>query len=62
MIGLIIWLIGLILTVKAALEIWRMNGDFGKKSPFIILIVLTNWLGLVFYSFYGRANMPKWLK
>ena len=62
MIGLIIWLIGLILTVKAALEIWRMNRDFGKKSPFIILIVLTNWLGLVFYYFYGRAKMPKWLK
>lgn len=31
MAGLIIWLIGLILTIKAALEIWKMNGDFEKK-------------------------------
>ncbi len=62
MIGFIIWLIGLLLTVKAALEIWKMRGEMTKKLLFIILIVLTSWLGLAFYYFYGRAQMPCWLK
>ena len=52
MIGFIIWLAGLILTVKAAMEIWKLNADTVKKLLAIILIVLTSWLGLAFYYFY----------
>lgn len=62
MIGWIIWLVGLVLTVKAALEILNMNGQMAKKLLFVVLIVLTSWLGLVFYYFYARTNMPTWVK
>lgn len=62
MIGTIIWLVGLLLTLKAALEIWKTNGDTAKKLLFIILIMLTSWLGLVFYYFFGREKMAGWLK
>ena len=62
MIGFIIWVIGLILTIKAALEIWGLNGDTVKKLLFIILIVVTSWLGLIFYYFFGKKEMPKWVK
>lgn len=62
MIGFIIWLIGLILTVKAAIEIWKLNADATKKLLAIILVVLTSWIGLAFYYFYGKDKMSGWLK
>lgn len=31
MIGFVIWIIGLVLTIKAALEIWRIHAPGGKK-------------------------------
>ena len=52
MVGFVIWIVGLVLTIKAALEIWLIA---------IILIVLTSWVGLLFYYFYGKARMPQWL-
>lgn len=61
MLGFIIWVVGLVLTVKAAIEIWRLNADAVKKLLAIILIVLTSWLGLVFYYFYGKDRMAGWL-
>lgn len=61
MIGFIIWLLGLILTVRAAVEIWKLNADTTKKLLAIVLILLTSWLGLVFYYFYGRSKMSVWL-
>lgn len=62
MLGFIIWVIGVVLTIKAGLEIWRTNGDLVKKTLFIIVIILTSWVGLVFYYFYGKSQMTKWLK
>lgn len=62
MIGFIIWIIGLVLTVKAAWEIWSLNGDGVKKLLFIILIVLTSWVGLAFYYFYGKDRMAGWVR
>jgi len=62
MIGFIIWLIGLVLTVKAAIEIWKLSTDTAKKLLAIILIILTSWLGLAFYYFYGKDKMSDWLK
>lgn len=61
MIGFIIWGIGLILTIKAAIEIWRLPASAEKRLIAIILIVLTSWLGLLFYYFYGRDRMAGWL-
>ena len=62
MIGIIIWVIGVVLTVKAALEIWSLKGDTVKKLLFIILIVMTSWLGVIFYYFFGKKEMGNWVK
>ena len=61
MIGFVIWIVGLILTIKAALEIWRLHAPAEKKLIAIILIILTSWIGLFFYYFYGRSRMAIWL-
>lgn len=45
MIGFIIWIIGVVLCVKAVLE-----------------IMLTSWIGICVYYFWGRENLPQILK
>lgn len=64
MISAIIWLIGLILAIKAALEIWHIGGgDTGKKVIFIILVLITSWVGLLVYYFFARGErMHRWVK
>ncbi|MBQ8282011.1 MAG: hypothetical protein IKA86_00530 [Paraprevotella sp.] len=62
MIGTIIWLIGVILCIKAVLEIWKWNIDSVKKLLVIILVLLTSWVGLAVYYFWGRENLEKMLK
>ena len=50
MISFIIWIIGVVLTIKV------------KKILFIAVIVLTSWLGLIFYYLIGKDKMPQWVK
>lgn len=62
MIGFIIWIIGLILAIKAVLEIMKWKVDGVKKLLVSILVLLTSWIGLIFYYFWGRDNLPQMLK
>mgnify|MGYP005948826257 FL=1 len=63
MIGFIIWIIGVILTIRAAMEIWRWGGiATEKRLVAIILVILTSWIGLAVYYFWGRDNLPQMLK
>lgn len=62
MIGFIIWIIGLILAIKAILEIMKWKVDGVKKLLVAILVLLTSWIGLIFYYFWGRDNLPQMLK
>ena len=62
MIGFIIWIIGLILAIKAVFEIMKWKVDGVKKLLVAILVLLTSWIGLIFYYFWGRDNLPQMLK
>lgn len=62
MIGFIIWIIGLILAIKAVLEIMKWKVDGVKKLLVAILVLLTSWIGLIFYYFWGGDNLPQMLK
>lgn len=62
MIGFIIWITGVVLAVKAVLEIMRWNVDGVKKLLVAILVLLTSWIGLAVYYFWGRENLPQMLK
>ena len=62
MIGFIIWIIGLILAIKAVLEIMKWKVDGVKKLLVAILVLLTSWIGLIFFYFWGRDNLPQMLK
>ncbi|MBQ8594071.1 MAG: hypothetical protein IJ467_07290 [Bacteroidaceae bacterium] len=62
MLEFIIWLIGAILTIKAALQIWNMEGDTMKRLVFIVLLLITSWLGLVLYYVFLKNSIAKWVK
>lgn len=62
MLGFVIWVVGVVLTVKAAVEVWNLNVDMVKKIVVIVLLVLTSWLGLAFYYLYAKDKLAGWLK
>lgn len=62
MIGFIIWIIGVVLTIKAAIEIWNLNVDPVKKIVVIVLLVLTSWLGIAVYYLAAKDKLATWLK
>lgn len=62
MIGFIIWIIGVVLTIKAAIEIWNLNVDTVKKIVVIVLLVLTSWLGIAVYYLVAKDKLATWLK
>lgn len=61
MIGFFVWLIGLILTIRAAIEIWHLPVTVEKRLIVIALILISSWLGLLFYYFYARDRLAYWL-
>ena len=60
--GFIIWIIGLVLCIKAVLEILKWNIDGIKKLLDVIILLLTSWVGLAVYYFWGRENLEAQLK
>lgn len=62
MVSFIIWIVGLVLAIKAVLEILKWDVDFVKKLLVAILVLLTSWIGLAVYYFWGRENLPGMLK
>jgi hypothetical protein len=63
MIAIIIWIIGLLLTIKAAIEVWNWSSvDAVKRLLVIIVLLLTSWIGLLVYYFWGNKNLPSMLK
>lgn len=61
MVGFIIWIVGLVLTLKAAIEIWQLYAPVEKRLLAIVLILFTSWIGLFFYYFYARTRIAGWL-
>lgn len=62
MVALIIWIIGLVLTVKAAIEILNLKGDTVKKLLSVIVLILSSWLGLLLYYFWAREKVAEWVR
>lgn len=52
----------LILLVKAALEIWKMPFSKEKRLLTIIILLVTNWVGVCVYYFYAKNKLVEWLK
>ena len=53
MIGTIVWLIGLVCAIWCVLDIFKKNISTGGKVIAAVVVLLTSWVGLAVYYFYG---------
>ena len=61
MIGTIVWLIGLVCAIWCVLDIFKKNISTGGKV-IAAVVLLTSWVGLAVYYFYGRDHLQEWFK
>lgn len=57
----LIWIIGLVLTIRGVIEIYQINAPASKRCIAIIIIFFTSWLGAFIYTFYAKYKMQVWL-
>ena len=62
MIGTIVWLIGLVCAIWCVLDIFKKNISTGGKVIAAVVVLLTSWVGLAVYYFYGRDQLQEWFK
>ena len=60
MIGTIIWLIGVACAIWCV--IFKKNISTAGKVIAAIVVLLTSWLGLAVYYFYGRDHLEEWFR
>ncbi len=59
MIGTIIWLIGVACAIWCVMDIFKKNISTAGKVIAAIVVLLTSWLGLAVYYFYGRVHLEE---
>ncbi|MFA4181618.1 hypothetical protein [Xylanibacter rodentium] len=62
MIGLIIWIIGAVLTIKACFEILMLDVALWKRILVAIVLLATSWFGLAFYYLVAKGRIEDWLR
>lgn len=59
---IIVNVIWVLLLIKAGIEIWHMNFSQEKRLLVIVILLVTNWVGICVYYFYARNKLEEWLK
>ena len=62
MIGTLIWLVGVVCTIWCVLDIFKKNISTAGKVIASVLVLLTSWVGLAVYYFYGRDRLEAWFR
>ena len=62
MIGFIIYIVGIVLCVKAILEVFNMSISTAGKVITVVLLLATSWVGLAVYYFYAKYHLTEWFK
>ena len=62
MLGTIIYIIGLVLAVKAVLEILKMPIGLVGKVISSVFVLCCSWIGLAVYYFYAKDKLVDWFK
>ena len=62
MIGTIIYIIGLVLAIKAVLEILKMPMGTAGKVISTVVVLCTSWVGLAVYYLYAKEKLVDWFK
>ena len=62
MISFLIWIAGVVLAIKAVLEIFKMPIGMAGKVISTIAILCTSWVGLAVYYFFAKDKLVEWFK
>lgn len=62
MIAFILYVVGIILCVKAILEVLKMPISGAGKVISVVLLLVTSWIGLAVYYLYAKDHLTEWFK
>ena len=60
--GSLIYLIGLVLSIIAVLDIIKKPISLVGKIISCVLVLITSWVGLVVYYLYAKNHLTEWFK
>ena len=60
--GSIIYIIGVVLSVLAVLDIIKKPINLVGKIISIVLVLITSWIGLAVYYLYAKDHLTEWFK
>ena len=60
--GSLIYIIGVVLSVLAVIDIAKKPISVIGKVISIILVLITSWVGLVVYYLYAKDHLTEWFK
>ncbi len=60
--GTIIYIVGIVLSVMAVLDILKKPISNGGKLITAVLVLLTSWIGLAVYYLYAKDHLTEWFK
>ena len=60
--GTIIYIVGIVLSVLAVLDILKKPISTGGKLITAVLVLLTSWIGLAVYFLYAKDHLTEWFK
>ena len=58
----IIYIIGVVLSVLAVLDILKKPISLIGKAISIVLVLITSWVGLIVYYLYAKDHLTEWFK
>jgi hypothetical protein len=60
--GSLIYIIGVVLSVLAVIDIAKKPISVIGKVISIILVLITSWIGLAVYYLYAKDHLTEWFK
>ena len=60
--GTIIWIVGIVCTVLAIVDVFKKNITTIGKIIMTVLLLLTSWIGLSLYYFWAKNHVTEWFK
>jgi len=60
--GTIIYIIGVVLSVLAVLDIIKKPISLVGKIISVVLVLITSWIGLAVYYLYAKDHLTEWFK
>ncbi len=56
---LIVWIVGMSLTLRCALDIGKLDIPINRKRIAILLVIFSSWIGAVFYTFFFKRRIHR---